>query len=443
MIKPISISELLDYTKKIVKTDYILRKVRVRGEVAEIATAQSGHLYFTLKDDRSRLACVMFRDDLSERAAYQVGMEVEIDGYVDIYAPSGRLQLIAKTLEPAGQGALYKLFLELKDLLEKEGLFDMEKKRPLPKNPLTIGMVTSTAGAAQHDFLSVAAARNPAISVIISPSRVQGEEAGKELARAFEKLDARDDIDVIIITRGGGSMEDLFCFNDETLIRTIDKRRHPVVSAVGHEVDTTLCDFVADVRAATPTHGAEIIVPHRMDILDEAESQILFMENTLLHRLRDCSHAQKSLYYRLKHTISMESVAYKLDMVKELKRPMVRQMVKTMDEERRERESLLKRIKKIPLKKRIYQEKEKNDDIHHQLNKALMKSLQGEKERLELLNLRIKSVGESKRSPRIEKNGRGITSVGDLKVGDGLSIAFIDGAVDVSVKGITRYRDEL
>ncbi|CAC9925110.1 exodeoxyribonuclease VII, large subunit [Aedoeadaptatus nemausensis] len=443
MIKPISISELLDYTKKIVKTDYILRKVRVRGEVAEIATAQSGHLYFTLKDDRSRLACVMFRDDLSERAAYQVGMEVEIDGYVDIYAPSGRLQLIAKTLEPTGQGALYKLFLELKDLLEKEGLFDMEKKRPLPKNPLTIGMVTSTAGAAQHDFLSVAAARNPAISVIISPSRVQGEEAGKELARAFEKLDARDDIDVIIITRGGGSMEDLFCFNDETLIRAIDKRRHPVVSAVGHEVDTTLSDFVADVRAATPTHGAEIIVPHRMDILDEAESQILFMENTLLHRLRDCSHAQKSLYYRLKHTISMESVAYKLDMVKELKRRMVRQMVKTMDEERRERESLLKRIKKIPLEKRIYQEKEKNDAIHHRLNKALMKGLQGEKERLELLNLRIKSVGESKRSPRIEKNGRGITSVRDLKVGDELSIAFIDGTVDVSVKGVTRYKDEL
>lgn len=443
MIKPISISELLDYTKKIVKTDYILRKVRVRGEVAEIATAQSGHLYFTLKDDRSRLACVMFRDDLSERAAYQVGMEVEIDGYVDIYAPSGRLQLIAKSLEPTGQGALYKLFLELKDLLEKEGLFDMEKKRPLPRNPLTIGMVTSTAGAAQHDFLSVAAVRNPAISVIISPSRVQGEEAGKELARAFEKLDARDDIDVIIITRGGGSMEDLFCFNDETLIRAIDKRRHPVVSAVGHEVDTTLCDFVADVRAATPTHGAEIIVPHRMDILDEAEAQILFMENTLLHRLRDCSHAQKSLYYRLKHTISMESVAYKLDMAKELKRRMVRQMVKTMDEERRERESLSKRIKKIPLKKRIYQEKEKNDGIHYRLNKALMKGLQGEKERLELLNLRIKSVGESKRSPRIEKNGRGITSVRDLKVGDGLSIAFIDGTVDVSIKGITRYRDEL
>lgn len=443
MIKPISISELLDYTKKIVKTDYILRKVRVRGEVAEIATAQSGHLYFTLKDDRSRLACVMFRDDLSESAAYQVGMEVEIDGYVDIYAPSGRLQLIAKTLEPTGQGALYKLFLELKDLLEKEGLFDMEKKRTLPRNPLTIGMVTSMAGAAQHDFLSVAAARNPAVSVIISPSRVQGEETGKELARAFEKLDARDDIDVIIITRGGGSMEDLFCFNDETLIRAIDKRRHPVVSAVGHEVDTTLCDFVADVRAATPTHGAEIIVPHRMNILDEGEAQILFMENTLRHRLRDCSHAQKSLYYRLKHTISLESVAYKFDMTKELKRRMERQMAKTLDEERRGRESLSKRINKIPLKKRIYEEKEKNDGIHHRLNKALIKGLQGEKERLELLNLRIKSVGESKRSPRVEKSGRGITSVRDLEIGDGLSIAFIDGTVDVSVKGITRYRDEL
>lgn len=443
MIKPISISELLDYTKKIVKTDYILRKVRVRGEVAEIATAQSGHLYFTLKDDRSRLSCVMFRDDQSDIAACQVGMEVEIDGYVDIYSPSGRLQLIAKTMEPTGQGALYKLFLELKDLLEKEGLFDMEKKRPIPKNPLTVGMVTSTAGAAQHDFLSVAAARNPAVSVIISPSRVQGEDAGKELARAFEKLDARDDIDVIIITRGGGSIEDLFCFNDEDLIRAIDKRRHPVVSAVGHEVDTTLCDFVADVRAATPTHGAEIIIPHRRDLLDESEVQILFMENILRHRLRDCAHAQQSLYYRLKHTISLESVEFKIDLAKEFKRRMARQMVKTLEDERRERESLYKRITKFSLTRRVFEEKKSIGEARRRMDKSLLKGLYEEKEHLKLMNLRIKSVGESKRSPRVEKNGHGISSVDDLKISDELSIAFIDGRVDVSVKGITRYRDEL
>ena len=443
MIKPISISELLDYTKKIVKSDYILRKVRVKGEIAEIATAQSGHLYFTLKDDSARLSCVMFRDDLVDDVTQQVGMEVAIDGYVDIYSPSGRLQLIAKTMEPTGQGALYKLFLELKDLLEKEGLFDMDKKRPLPEKPLTVGMVTSTAGAAQHDFLSVAAARNPAVSVIISPSRVQGEDAGKELARAFKRLDARDDIDLIIITRGGGSMEDLFCFNDENLIRAIDKRRHPVVSAVGHEVDTTLCDFVADVRAATPTHGAEIIIPQGKDILEEAKAQLFSMENGLRHCLRDYAQAQQSLYFRLKHAISMESVAHKMELAKELKRRMVRQMEKVLEEEGREEEYLLKRIYKVPLQRRALEERALIQDGRLRINKALLNGFNREREWLELLKLRIKSVGESKRSPRVVKDGRGIQSIHDVEVGDNLSIALIDGTVDVSVKGITRYRDEL
>lgn len=238
-------------------------------------------------------------------------------------------------------------------------------------------------------------------------------------------------------------MEDLFCFNDEDLIRAIDKRRHPVVSAVGHEVDTTLCDFVADVRAATPTHGAEIIIPHRRDLLDESEVQILFMENILRHRLRDCAHAQQSLYYRLKHTISLESVAFKLDLAKEFKKRMARQMVKTLEDERRERESLYKRITKSSLTRRVFEEKKSIGEARRRMDKSLLKGLYEEKEHLELMNLRIKSVGESKRSPRVEKNGHGISSVDDLKISDELSIAFIDGRVDVSVKGITRYRDEL
>ncbi|MDD7362912.1 MAG: exodeoxyribonuclease VII large subunit [Peptoniphilus sp.] len=440
MSHPISISELLDYTKKVLKTDYILRDVHVSGEIAEMTVSQRGHVYFTLKDERARLSCVMFSEDLpDDMEAYRVGLEVELRGFVDVYLPSGRMQLIAKSMSPTGEGALYKLFLKLKDLLQQEGLFDMDKKMPLPENPLKVGMVTSTAGAAQHDFLEVAASRNPAVSVVISPSRVQGEGAGRELAAAFKRLDRRDDIDVIIITRGGGSMEDLFCFNDEHLIRVLSERRHPLVSAVGHEVDTTLCDYVADRRAATPTHGAEMIIPNRTELLDAASSRLGRMGHVVENALIRSAHGERELYYRLKAVFSVESVQRRIADVERIKRDMDERIARVLSDRRRDVEQLRGDLLKVPFHRMYRDHLATLEEVERRMSRSLLSAKERERARLAAQKARFLATAK----PRVFHGTDAIEYAKDVAIGDDLSIYFPDGAVDVTVRRVERYDDEL
>lgn len=444
MLKPIRVSELLDYTNKILKTDFMLRRVGVKGEIAECSVSQAGHVYFTLKDDRARVACVMFREDVPEDPSmYKVGLEVEVQAQIDVYLPSGRLQMIVREIIETGEGALYKLFLQLKGLLQKEGLFDMDKKRPLPEYPLTVGMVTSTSGAAQHDFLSVAAERNPAIDVVISPSRVQGEGAGKELAAAFMRLDRRDDIDVIVLTRGGGSMEDLFCFNDETLIRTLAERRHPVVSAVGHEVDTTLCDYVADFRAATPTHGAEILIPDREKILKTGAKTLERAAFILTHRIAELAHLQREWHRRLVAAASGESVRKRradLDVLKQ-------RMQFLVDD------ALLKhRYELVHFKRTLTTHSMTRGGKRHRAELAVASRRMDqllefaairESERLKNQKARLFAAIGSKGRPIVFKGDEAIRRIEDISLGDRLSIYFADGKIEVQVKEVETYDHEL
>lgn len=243
--------------------------VTVEGEVSNFKRHMpSGHLYFTLKDEVAQVRVVMWRSDAA-RIKFNIddGMKVIVNGKISIYEPRGDFQLYAVNILPAGQGALQLAFEQLKKKLGDEGLFDDDHKKPLPEFPKRIGVVTSLEGAAVRDIVSVINRRFPAVEVMIYPVKVQGDGAAEEVADAIENFNKMPDIDVLIVGRGGGSLEDLWAFNEETVARAIYGSKIPIISAVGHQVDFTIADFVADMRAATPSAAAELVVPDRLEIL--------------------------------------------------------------------------------------------------------------------------------------------------------------------------------
>lgn len=263
--------------------------VWVEGEISNFRTAASGHSYFVLKDEKSQIRCVLFK---GYRAGVKFqpedGDKVLLFGRITVYDARGEYQIVTESMEPRGLGALQKAYEQLKARLEKEGLFDEDKKKPLPEFPWKIGLVTSPTGAAVRDILNIIRRRNPKVSVLLFPAKVQGEGAAEEIARGIQQLNKRKDIEVIIAGRGGGSLEDLWAFNEEVVARAIAASRVPVVSAVGHEIDFTISDFAADLRAPTPSAAAELTAPLLSDTLREIKS----LNEALINSMR-----QKLQYY--------------------------------------------------------------------------------------------------------------------------------------------------
>jgi len=259
--------QLTRYLKEMMDSDPFLTTVWVRGEVSNFKHHSSGHMYFTLKDERSSLRCVMFRAKNERlRFAPQDGERVVASGYVSIYERDGSYQLYVEDMRPDGLGALHQAFLRLKEKLEKDGLFDPARKRRVPLLPRKVGVITSLTGAAIRDIVTVARRRMPNVHLVIAPVLVQGDEAPPQLCRALDLMNRVDGVEVIIIGRGGGSLEELWAFNDENLARRIFASRVPVISAVGHETDVTIADLVADLRAPTPSAAAELAVPDRAEL---------------------------------------------------------------------------------------------------------------------------------------------------------------------------------
>lgn len=263
-----SVSELTRYLRDLLESDQNLQDLWVQGEVSNLSKPRSGHLYFTLKDSASALRCVMWRNTvLRQDYIPSDGDAVEVHGSINIYEAGGQYQLYADLIRPAGEGALYQEFLRLKARLEEEGLFDPERKRPIPRWPNKIGIVTSPTGAALRDMLNTLRRRYPIPVVILAPTQVQGTEAPAGIVAALEKLNRLVHPDVILVARGGGSIEDLWAFNDERVARAIAASVAPVISGVGHETDFTIADFVSDLRAPTPTAAAELATPNRDDLM--------------------------------------------------------------------------------------------------------------------------------------------------------------------------------
>lgn len=257
----LSVGELNEYVRKKLAGDPMLRSVRVKGEISGFKRHVSGHLYFTLKDETSRVSCAMFRmQAMMLNFQPQDGQQVVVTAAAGLYAVSGTYQLYVESMEKDGTGNLFEKFEKLKRRLADEGLFDPSVKKPLPVMPKTIGVATSRVGAAFRDIVRVSVMRDPSVTILLCPCAVQGAGAAEEIARAIERLNADGRSEVLLVGRGGGSMEDLWAFNEEVVARAIFASRIPVISCVGHEIDFTIADFVADCRAATPSNAAEIAV---------------------------------------------------------------------------------------------------------------------------------------------------------------------------------------
>ena len=257
-----TVTDLTRYLRQLLEADSSLQGVWVQGEISNLSRPSSGHIYFTLKDSGASLRCVMWRNEAARlRFAPQDGMAIEAHGSISIYEAGGQYQLYADILRPLGEGALYQEFLRLKALLEAEGLFDPARKRSIPEFPRRIGIVTSPTGAALRDMLNTLRRRLPLAEVILAPTPVQGDEAPPGIVAALRSLNRVAAPDVILLARGGGSIEDLWAFNDERVVRAVTESAAPVITGVGHETDFTLADFAADLRAPTPTAAAELATP--------------------------------------------------------------------------------------------------------------------------------------------------------------------------------------
>lgn len=277
-IKTLSVSQVNEYIKKMLSKDFILNNLTVKGEISNFKIHSSGNIFFSIKDDASKLNCVMFSSDAySLDFMIRDGMSVEIKGSVRIYVKDGSYQLYCKEIKKAGEGQLFEEFTKLKKKLELQGLFDEDHKRPIPKISMNIGVITSPTGAAVRDIIKVSKRRNKNVMIKIFPSLVQGKEASYNIVKGIDYFNSTNDVDVILIARGGGSIEELWAFNEEIVAKGIFNSNIPVVCGIGHETDFTIADFVCDKSASTPSAAAEICVAN----IDDINNNINYVKNKI------------------------------------------------------------------------------------------------------------------------------------------------------------------
>lgn len=319
-IKTLTVSEVNNYLKRIIDNDFILNNLSVKGEISNLKYHSSGHIYFSLKDEGGKINCVMFRSKaIMLKLTLEEGMGVVIGGRASIYPQNGSIQLYCDTVEQEGRGELYIKFERLKEKLSKEGYFDEELKKEVPKFPSRVGIVTSPTGAAIRDIINVSRRRNRLVDLVLYPAKVQGIGAYKEVIDGIKYFNRTKSVDVIIIGRGGGSIEELWNFNEEELAKAIFKSKIPIISAVGHEVDFTISDFVSDVRAATPSQGAEIAVPLQSDIEDAIEYMNNRMGSIIANKLQLEKNKVDSLSRILKLNSPMTRIVNNYMIVEKLK----------------------------------------------------------------------------------------------------------------------------
>ena len=302
-VSALSVSELNEYARRLLAGDPLLRNLEVTGEISGYKHHYSGHRYFSLKDETARVQCVMFRQNAMGLDFEPAdGMRVTVRASASIFARDGAFQLYINSMRQSGQGDLFARFEKLKQKLQAEGLFDPARKRDVPAMPRVIGVATSETGAALRDVIHVARRRNPNVGIIVAPCAVQGEGAAAEIVRAIERLNANGESDVLLVGRGGGSIEDLWAFNEEIVARAIAASRIPVISCVGHEIDFTISDFVADLRAPTPSAAAELAVPVASQLRESLDGML----GRLAGALRK---GQEIRYVRLEHLCASDALS--------------------------------------------------------------------------------------------------------------------------------------
>lgn len=368
----LTVTALTKYIKRKFDADPHLQNCYVKGEISNFKQHSSGHMYFTLKDDKARLLAVMFaRDNRGMKFKPENGMQVLIRGDLSVYEQSGQYQIYIKEMSPDGVGELYLAFEQLKEKLNKEGLFDPQIKKALPKYPKTIGVITSPTGAAIRDIVSTLKRRYPIANVLLLPALVQGDQAAPSVAKAITQANTFDQIDVLIVGRGGGSIEELWAFNEEIVARAIFASKIPIISAVGHETDFTIADFVADLRAPTPTAAAELAVPH----IDEVVERIMNRKTRLLRAIKEKINSHKLRLNRLSRSYAFryphKLYEQKLEQLDRRTEQLVRNSKKMLELKTIHHQNLHNRLIRNDPNKKINEAKESQLRLKKALNRAM------------------------------------------------------------------------
>lgn len=415
-----SVAQINEYIKYLIEDSPVLDSVYIVGEISNLtAYHTSGHMYFSLKDETGVLRAVMFKSS-AQRLKFRPenGMRVIVHGRITVYAPSGQYQISCDTMEPDGFGALAAAFEQLKNKLSAEGLFDESRKKQIPAFPAAVGVITSPTGAAVRDIINILTRRSPNTKMILFPTLVQGDGAPKQLASGIRYFNKYRTVDVIIIGRGGGSLEELWAFNDETLARTIADSEIPVISAVGHETDFTICDFVSDLRAPTPSAAAELAVPDRAELTQKLCMYRDALDTHMRTKLRTDRLALK--------TLSEKRVLQTPDSF--------------LQNRRMDIDALTSRLA-LSAANRIRTAHAALDPTTAALHHAMQTHLTADKSRFLSLTGKLEALNPLSVLTRgysavFDDRGQSLHSVRDAHVGDTLHLRFTDGSIDAAVKEI-------
>lgn len=418
-------------------------QVWISGEISNFSQPSSGHWYFTLKDDNAQVRCAMFRNS-NRRVTFrpQHGQQVLVRANITLYEPRGDYQIIVESMQPAGEGLLQQKYEQLKAALSAEGLFDQQFKQPLPSPATCVGIVTSRTGAALHDILQVLKRRDPSLPVIIYPTAVQGDDAPLQIVRAIERANLRHECDVLIVGRGGGSLEDLWSFNDERVARAIFASRIPVVSAVGHETDVTIADFVADLRAPTPSAAAEIVSRNQQELLRQLQTGQQRLEMAMDYFIANRHRRFTQLHHRLQQQHPQLRLARQQTVLERLRQRMSVALDGQIKRAGQRQQRMLQRLNQQNPQPRIYRAQTRLQQLEYRLAESVRARLASTRERFGNAVTHLEAVSPLSTLARgysvtLAADGKPITKAKQITTGDTLTTRLADGIVESEVKSIT------
>ncbi|MGY3704388.1 exodeoxyribonuclease VII large subunit [Vagococcus martis] len=437
----LTVTALTKYLKRKFDADPYLEKVYLTGEVSNFRARANSHQYFSLKDDKAKISAVMFKGAYQKlKFTPEEGMKVLVVGRLSLYEASGNYQIYIDHMEPDGVGALYQAYEQLKASLEKEGLFKLTHKQSLVKYPQRIAVITSPSGAVIKDIMTTIQRRYPIAQLVLFPTKVQGDDAAGEIVQQIKEVDAIGNFDTMIVGRGGGSIEDLWSFNTEEVVRAVFEARTPVISSVGHETDTTLTDLVADVRAATPTAAAELAVPVLQEELlkiREKQSRLYHaLDNQLKHKRARFEKASESVIFKQPNRL-YEAFYLQLDNLdRRLKQTISTQLHEKQVKWQKQSERLMVKNPSELIKRRHQERKFLELNLHRAMSQLISdkkQSLYQTTESLDLLSP-LKTMGRG--YSYVTKNNHIVKSVSDVKIGDEMILNVSDGQIQAEVKEI-------
>lgn len=439
MSSSLGVTELNAYVRKVLDLDMFLPRIRVHGELSNVTRHRNGHLYFSLIDSSWKIDGIAF--DGAQDEACEEGDHVEIEGSISLYERQGRLQLVAQKITPLGEGQLRVQQLELKERLAKEGLFQRERKRPLPRFPMHIGIITSPQGAALQDVLRVGRRRNPKMGMVLYPVAVQGEGAAKEIVQGLSVLGNRHDLDAILLVRGGGAQEDLSAFQVEDVVRAVASCPIPVVTGVGHEVDVNLVDFAADLSAPTPSAAAELVFGLYEEEKRNLASMLSMLKSSMAKKLERSRQDLSMRELELRLVAPQQVLKRQHFHLQEQQARLQKSVQNSLQEKMGELEAFSLRLEWAHPRRRLEQEKMNLQKLERTLSFLPKQQIANQRKRLDRLGNRLRNYAMTSPQHVILSKGKPLTEMKSVAVGEALRILFSDGTLEVTVTARKEYHE--